>query len=346
MKILVSLGEWQLQSLEALRRKTSSRVEARRCRMILLLADGRTVREVCDTVDCVRSTVYRTLYQFEDHGLDGLRDQRSRREPTKATREVRKQLVSYLDESPCQRGWQRATWTLELLARQLAQDTGVSLSTGHLRRVLKEEGCRRGKPRPALRIPIRGRRQVLETIERLVARATADEEVFYVDEADIDLNPRIGFTYIRRGHQPLVLTPGKNVKYYVAAALNTRTGSLTYVHGRRKNSDLFIALMDALCQRYKRPRRCHLVLDNYIIHKSNATQKALERRRGKIALHFLPPYSPEANGIEPLWKQLHDHVTRNHRHKTMQALWRETEQFLINAQPFPGTQVSTLRIAA
>ena len=37
-------------------------------------------------------------------------------------------------------------------------------------------------------------------------------------------------------------------------------------------------------------------------------------------LHFLPPYSPEHNVIERLWKQMHDHVTRNHRHPTMKDL--------------------------
>ena len=78
--------------------------------------------------------------------------------------------------------------------------------------VLREEKCRRGRPRPALRIPVRGRREVLENIGRLVSRASPEEEVLFGDEADIDLNPRIGLTYIRRGHQPLVLTPGTNVK--------------------------------------------------------------------------------------------------------------------------------------
>jgi transposase len=30
-------------------------------------------------------------------------------------------------------------------------------------------------------------------------------------------------------------------------------------------------------------------------------------------LHFLPPYCPDDNRIERLWKDLHDNVTRNHK---------------------------------
>jgi len=39
----------------------------------------------------------------------------------------------------------------------------------------------------------------------------------------------------------------------------------------RKNSDLFIALVEELCRHYRRARRIHLLLDNFIIHKSKRT---------------------------------------------------------------------------
>ena len=50
--------------------------------------------------------------------------------------------------------------------------------------------------------------------------------------------------------------------------------------------------------------------------------------------------------IERLWKQMHDHVTRNRRHRTMKDLLGAIEQFLRNIQPFPGTKVSLLTMAA
>ena len=230
MKIRVALSETQHGELEEMMRKTKSRVEAQRCRIVQLLAQGDSPAETQVKVGCVRSTVYATLYRFEDEGIEGLRDKRLQRAPRKATAPVRAQLLDYLDSVPRDHGWQRATWTLELLALQLLEDTGVELSQSHLGCVLRQEKCRRGRPRPALRIPIQGRRKVLENIAHVVSRASPEEEVFYFDEADIDLNPRIGLTYIKRGQQPLILTPGKNVKYYIAGALNARTGTVLYGH--------------------------------------------------------------------------------------------------------------------
>jgi transposase len=268
MKVHVRLYRAQRRRIEKRLRRTLNRIEAVRCRVLLLLDRGQEVGVVAHLVGCVRATVYRCLYRFEDLGEDALLDQRLLAPPRKVTPEAEQRLLDYLPRSPRDLGWQRSTWTLELLALQLARDLAITLSPSHVRNVLRAQHCRRGRPRPALRIPVRGRRRVLDQIERLVQRAGPTAEVFYVDEADIDLNPRIGLMYIPRGQQPLVLTPGTNVKRYVAGALNARTGTLVHVYHERKNSDLFLALVEALRRRYRHSSVIHLVLDNCIIHKS------------------------------------------------------------------------------
>ena len=346
MTISLRLDRGQRRRMKRLLQKTRSRIEALRARVLLLLHEGVVPGVVAEMTGCARATVYRTLYRFEDLGEEALFDQRQQRSPSKVTAEVEKRLVSYIDGTPQDFGWQRTTWTLELLAVQLTLDAGVRLSPSHIRNVLLANQVRRGRPRVGLRIPVRGRRRILNEIDRLVESADAEDEVFYVDEADIDLNPRIGTTYMRRGKQLVVLTPGKNVKRYVAGALNARSGKVVHVVAERKNSELFLAMVDALRRAYRRAKRIHLVLDNFIIHKSRRTRRHLAALGGRIVLHFLPPYSPESNVIERLWKQLHDHVTRNHTHRTLEPLMEAVDEFIDAAQPFPGTQVSLLAHAA
>lgn len=310
---------------------------------MLLLHEGLGASEIAERVGCVRATVYRTVYRYQNLGEDSLYDQRARREPVKVTPEVEEHLLGYLDDVPQDYGWDRANWTLELLALQLETDTGVELSCSYVYQLLRRCGCRRGRPRPGLRIPVRGRRKTLEKIDKIVARASCEEEVFYQDEADAHLNPKIGQTYLKPGQQPVVLTPGKNVKRFIFGALNARTGRLVYGVAEQKTAEVFAQFLQFLSQRYRRARRIHLVLDNYIIHKARRAVRELEALGGRIQLHFLPPYSPDDNVIERLWKQLHDHVTRNHRHRTIESLVAAIRRFLDNAQPFPGTQVSLIR---
>ena len=66
MSIGLSLSDSQRRMIQSMKRKTRSRVEAMRCRIILLLDDGEAVSRLSAMVDCVRSTVYTTLYRFED----------------------------------------------------------------------------------------------------------------------------------------------------------------------------------------------------------------------------------------------------------------------------------------
>ena len=168
-----------------------------------------------------------------------------------------------------------------------------------------------------------------------VLRRRRGVEVFYVDEADVDFNPRIGPAWTRRGVQPQVPTPGQNRKHYLAGALNAHTGHVVWVEHARKNTALFVKLLQALRRRYRAARRIVLILDNYVIHKSVYASNWLAKN-GKFRLVFQPTYSPWVNQIERLWKTMHDTVTRNHRCPTFEALAQHIIRFLDVVQPFPG----------
>lgn len=58
--------------------------------------------------------------------------------------------------------------------------------------------------------------------------------VFYEDEVDIHLNPKIGTDRQVRGQQKRVVTPVQNEKYYLAGALHNDTGKVSYVGGAAK----------------------------------------------------------------------------------------------------------------
>ena len=131
-----------------------------------------------------------------------------------------------------------------------------------------------------------------------------------------------------RGQQRRVLTPGQNRKFYLAGALNVGTGELLTTGGERKSVSLFCELLTAIANRYPRARRIHLILDNYVIHSATITQQHLAALNGRIVLHFLPPYCPDANRIERVWQDLHANVTRNHRCKSLPQLLHNAKRYL------------------
>ncbi len=161
----------------------------------------------------------------------------------------------------------------------------------------------------------------------MARRPKPREAVVFADEVDIHLNPKIGRDWILPGRRRYVLTPGRNAKRYIAGAYDPVRERMIYVTGDAKASWLFLNLLRALQQAYRWARRIHVILDNYVIHKSVLVQAAL-RRMPKIRLQFLPPYCPNDNKIERVWLDLHANVTRNHRCRTLQDLMTEVHHYL------------------
>jgi len=241
--------------------------------------------------------------------------------------------------TPQDHGYLRSRWSSELLAVVLHRQSGVQVHATTVRRWLKRlhYGWRRARPTLYIRDPRKLQR--MQAIAAALADPTPGTEVFYEDEVDIHLNPKIGHGWMPRGQQTAVPTPGKNRKTYLAGTLHAHTGRVITVEGERKDSLLFIHLLYQLKRTYRAARRIILILDNYKVHDSAITRRWLAQNP-KFQLLFQPAYHPWVNRIERLWKQLHDTVTRNHRHPTLPALMTAVRQFLHVCQPFPGQQPS------
>jgi hypothetical protein len=255
--------------------------------------------------------------------MAGLVDRREDNGDRKATEEYGRALVEVLEGAPTDFGHRRPTWTQQLLIEVLATRTGVRVSVSTMSRLLARLRIRRGRPKPLAPCPWSesARKRRVRTLHRLIASLPADEVAVWEDEADVDLDPRIGSDWMLPGTQRTVMTPGRNVKRYVAAALDATTSSLTWISGKRKDSGLFIALLGKLLARHPNARRIHVVLDNYAIHSSRRTRAWLAERGERIRLHFLPPYCPDDNRIERcVFREMHANVTNNHRHATIEEL--------------------------
>ena len=329
-KMFFSLPHRVKRSLRKLRRQTRDKGLAMRCQIVLLAGKQRTRGSIAESVGCSVSWVQRVIRRFREFGVAGLEDGREDNGPCKIEERYLSILYDVVDGSPRDYGYPRSSWTQELLARVMEKRTGVKVHRSTMSRALALIGARLGRPRPTVGCPWskRAKQRRLREIHQVLDTLRADELAFYVDEVDIHLNPKIGPDWMNRGKQKEVLTPGKNVKRYLAGAMEVSSGRITWVKSEKKNSLLFIALLQELLKRHPQARRIHVVLDNFKIHDSHASRAAVKQLEGKVVLHFLPPYCPNDNRIERVWLDVHANVTRNHRCATMEQLIDEVICYL------------------
>jgi transposase len=328
------LPELRLRDKERVFKELRVCTDARQRTRLLVIVNLMNRRSAVITAAALqvhRATVYRVAERFRDYSLPGLSDGRRHNGRRKITDKYLAVLCRAVGSSPLEYGWQRPTWTRELLVATLLEKTRVKIHVATMSIALRRIRARRGRPKPTVHCPwpeSRRRRRICE-IRRLIARLPATEAAVYEDEVDIHLNPKIGCDWMLRGQQKQVLTPGKNVKRYLAGAVDARTHRLIWVEGERKTAELFVKLLWKLVRHYRNVKVIHVVLDNYKIHSSTLVAMSLRSAAGKIRLHFLPPYCPDDNPIERDWKDLHDHVTRNHRCPTIEQLLENVHHYIV-----------------
>jgi transposase len=105
--------------------------------------------------------------------------------------------------------------------------------------------------------------------------------------------------------------PGTNRKLPIYGALNYRTNRVSHRVGTGKNSRNFLAFLAQLAAEY-RGRRCVLVLDNASYHTSIVVADYLRDMTDAFEVAWLPPYSPELNDIERIWKYVKGAAMANH----------------------------------
>jgi hypothetical protein len=102
----------------------------------------------------------------------------------------------------------------------------------------------------------------------------------FEDEVDLNLNPEIGCTWMPRGEQAEVMTPGTNVKRYLAGSISWRTGELVETLGGRRDAALFVRHFDDLRRHFRRYRVIHVVCDNARFHTPEGSKLVRRTWRG------------------------------------------------------------------
>jgi transposase len=307
--------------------------------IILLCADGHSPSQIARVLYCSRTTVYTTARRFLQAGEAAFADQRPRG-PVPTLDQLAQQRLERLveRERPLQHGFLRSRWTCPLLAWQLLRERGLAVSHETIRRALHRLGFRWRRPRPVppSKNPEEKRQRLLQILTVLGQLARA-EGFFFQDETRLELNPKVGFAWMRRGDQQHLPTPGTNRKVWLSGALNWLTGRLHWVVGLRKDSELFLRLLEELRWTYRCHRQLHLALDNDGSHRSKLVRACLASSGGRLCLHPLPAWSPEANPMESIWWGLHEAITRNHRCLDLRELLGYAECYLAQRQPFRPT---------
>ncbi|MGH7486592.1 MAG: IS630 family transposase [bacterium] len=291
----------EIDVLPAERRELERRVrsrtvradDARRARLILMLAEGESYLSIRQVLGCNANYVSRWKNRFEQERLSGLFSRHGGGARLRLTTALEARILEKTRQSPPDGSTQ---WTTRKLGRALkVSHTLVARAWG--RAGLKPHRFERYMASDDPDFESKA-----ADVIGLYVNPPQHAAVFCVDEKTaiqaldrldpvLPLSPgrveRHGFEYFRHGTLSLY------------AALNTRTGEVIGKTVARHTSEAFVAFLADVIASQPPGREIHVVADNLSAHKSKRVRDFLADYPN-LHLHFTPTYSSWLNQVE-IW---------------------------------------------
>lgn len=274
--------------------RTARAEDARRARLILLLAEGHTWDEVSERIECSRGFVASWSKRFAEQRIGGLYSRHVGQVATVLTPQLEARVLEWtVRRQPADSSTQWST-------RKLGEALGVSHMM--IARVWRKHALKPHRVEGYMASNDPDFEKKAADIIGLYLNPPAHAAVFCVDEKThiqaldrkdpvLPLSPgraeRHGFEYMRHGTLSLY------------AAFNTKTGTVLGKTAERHTSAEFVAFLTDIVINQPRGKEIHVIADNLSAHKSQ-TVKDFLASHSKVHLHFTPTYSSWLNQVE-LW---------------------------------------------
>ena len=133
--------------------------------------------------------------------------------------------------------------------------------------------------------------------------------IYFVDSSHPQHQTKLSYGWIEKGvRKPEKMTACQK-RVNLIGAINLDNHEVQHRQVKWVNGESIEAFLQQLIDANPHAENIHVVWDNAGYHKS---KQILSFMKGsKITPHYLPPYSPNLNPIERLWKIMHEKVTYN-----------------------------------
>ncbi len=161
-------------------------------------------------------------------------------------------------------------------------------------------------------------KQWIAEYEKLKAGLGEGETICFMDGVHPTHNTQVACGWIKTGFRKEIAANSGRARLNLSGALDLLSRQMIVQEDRTLNAESTLMFLKKIEEAYPTKSRIHLFCDNARYYRNQAVTAYLEN--SKIKLHFLPPYSPNLNPIERVWKWMKERVLYN-------TYYREFEDF-------------------
>jgi transposase len=282
-------------------------LEAMRERAVRSVQNGESPEIVARIIGVNRSTMYGWLAQYRRGGWRALKAKPLFGRPPKLDGKKLKWIYNTVTQkNPLQLKFAFALWTREMVAKLIKDKFNISLSLVSVGRLLAQLGisCQRPLHQAFERDEALVQQWLKQEYPKIKALARREKAAIYFgDAAHMRSDHHAGRTWGKKGQTPVVLSTGARYRMSLISAVTSR-GHMRFMIKEKGgvNADAFIEFLRRLMIGSK--NRVFLIVDRGPAHVAKKTKAFVASLGGRLRLFYLPPYSPDRNPDELVWKHL------------------------------------------
>jgi transposase len=282
-------------------------LEAMRIRAVRSVQAGERPDLVARSLRISGRTIYGWLAQYRQGGWGALKAKPLFGRPRKLDARALQWIYSTITQkNPLQMKFAFALWTRDMVAKLIKDKFGTVLSVNSVGRLLAQLGitCQKPLHRAQERDGTLIEHWLKKEYPRIRALAQREKaEIFFGDAAHMRSDHHSGRTWGKKGETPIVETTGARHGMSLISAITSR-GHMRFMIKEKGgvNAAVFIEFLKRMMTGAKRP--LFLIVDRGPAHVAKKTKAFVASLNGRLRLFYLPPYSPDRNPDELVWKHL------------------------------------------
>jgi len=302
-----------------------------------VIEDGEAPSDVMKSLGMSRTAIYPWLQKYEEGGMAALVEKIARGPESLFSEKQRQQVKKWiLGKDPRQYGFDFGLWSRRIVQVLIQEKMGIACGLTAVGRMLASLDITPQKPlrRAYERDPAAVRLWERESYPELRKRAKRlGARIFFSDEAGFQSDPVLGRTYGLRGQTPVVKTSGQRQSLNVISAINARGEFWAVTYTGKLNAESFVLFLQNFVE--SQAGRIFLVVDGHPAHKANAVKSYIQSLKGRLELHFLPPYAPDLNPDEFVWSHMKNNGVSKKPLKTNESLQSRVDHDLNSLKENP-----------
>ena len=226
------------------------------------------------------------------------------------------------------------------ISQYIWQTYGIRFSVSGLNKWLHQQGFSYKKPKGVPhKFDTEKQAQFIEQYSKLKANV-GDETILFMDAMHPTQATKISCGWIKKGQDKAIKTTGSRTRLNLIGTVNLNDIANAFVKRYDKvNSETIQQYFQELRQRENNSKKIHLILDGAAYHRANAVKE--KAKELNIALYYLPPYSPNLNPIERLWKVMNEHARNSKYFATAKEFREAIDNFFIKTLPSIGNTLGS-----